>query len=193
MHDILRTLISSCVHFCGKRFIYFNVWHIIMNIYSFSEKLIIHIRIFSDFCTLFFQDDDIDEYRKTLRMAPHVHDKLLHMLSPGLTKKHTNFRPPIPARVRLGVTLRYLALGDCFISISQQFRIGLSTVREIVRETCQVIIRTMQPLYLRTPTTEGQWLAISNHFRDRWNFDHVIGCVDGKHIRIAQPYKSGSF
>ena len=122
-----------------------------------------------------------------------VFKSLLALLRPGLTKQHTNFRPPIPAKVRLLVTLRYLALGDCFVSISQQFRIGLSTAREIVRETCQVIAKTMQPLYLRTPSTEQEWLDIADGFQNRWNFNHAIGCVDGKHIHIVQPYKSGSF
>jgi hypothetical protein len=75
-------------------------------------------------------------------MDPDVYAALLNVLKQGLSKKHTNFRKPISPETRLAVTLRYLALGDCFRSLSQQFRIGLSTTRIIVRETCKVIIKT---------------------------------------------------
>ena len=85
------------------------------------------------------QDGDISEFRTTLRMPPETYGALLDMLREGLTKKHTSFRKPIEAEVRLAVTMRFLALGDGFISISQQFRIGLSTARLIVRETCRLI------------------------------------------------------
>ena len=87
--------------------------------------------------------------------------------------------------MRLAVTLRMLALGDGFRSLSQQFRIGLSTCREIVRDTCQVIARVLQEEYLSTPTSRREWLAIAAKFKRRWNLDHAIGCLDGKHIRIA--------
>jgi hypothetical protein len=29
-------------------------------------------------------------------------------------------------------------------------------------------------------------------FRERWNFPNIIGCVDGKHIRMKCPTKDGS-
>ena len=135
---------------------------------------------------------DVDEYKATLRMCPATYNALLAMISPGITKKKTNMRKAICADARLLLTLRYIALGDGFRSLSQQFRIAPSTCRMIVRETCQVIYKMLQPRYMATPRSSREWKKIAHEFEQRWQFPHVIGCVDGKHIRIERPSKSGS-
>lgn len=42
------------------------------------------------------------------------------------------------------------------------------------------------------PTSESEWKAIADDFGKIWDFPHVLGCVDGKHVRIRAPAKSGS-
>ena len=143
-------------------------------------------------CISSFQQGNTEQLRATLRMNVEVYTKLLHMVHPYIKKKHTNYRKPISAEVRLAVTLRYLALGDGFRSLSQQFRIGLSTARYIVRETCQALCYVLQEKYLCTPRNRDEWLAIANRFNTRWQFPHVLGCLDGKHVRISRPRRSGS-
>ena len=125
-------------------------------------------------------------------MSPAAYRLLLHLLRPAITKQHTNFRAPIPAKTRLRLTMRFLGLGDGFRSLSQQFRIGLSTTREIVRDTCRAMKDVLQPRYLRTPCSRREWLRISADFERRWQLVHCLGAVDGKHIRIIQPPRSGS-
>jgi len=49
----------------------------------------------------------------------------------------------------------------------------------------------MQPLYLPQPTTE-MWETTARRFEKRWQFPHCIGALDGKHIMIKKPAKSGS-
>lgn len=47
-------------------------------------------------------------------------------------------------------------------------------------------------LYIsQTPTTESEWKAIAKDFADKWNFPH-LWAVDGKHIFIQPPAKTGS-
>ena len=36
------------------------------------------------------------------------------------------------------------------------------------------------------------FLDIAVKFQERWNFPNVIGCIDGKHIRVKCPTKAGS-
>lgn len=47
-------------------------------------------------------------------------------------------------------------------------------------------------LYLQAPSTSQDWLQIADGFQQRWNMPHVLGAVDGKHIRIRCPRSSGS-
>ncbi len=45
---------------------------------------------------------------------------------------------------------------------------------------------------LQLPKTEQQWRNISNGFRDRWNFPHCEGAIDGKHVLLQAPINSES-
>ena len=144
------------------------------------------------FSIMYFQQQNLDELRATLRMSIAAYDKLQRLVKPFIRKKHTNWRKPISPQVRLAVTLRFLSLGDGFRSLSQQFRIGLSTVREIVWETCHAICFVLRDDYLKTPTNQEEWMQIAERFKNRWDFPHVLGSVDGKHVRIAKPRRSGS-
>jgi len=35
-------------------------------------------------------------------------------------------------------------------------------------------------------------VEIDTGFQEQWNFPHAVGCLDGKHIRILCPKKSGT-
>ena len=43
------------------------------------------------------------------------------------------------------------------------------------------------------PQSEDDWLKVSEGFRKSWNFPHVLGAVDGKHVAIKKPPGSGSY
>ena len=42
------------------------------------------------------------------------------------------------------------------------------------------------------PPTPDRWKLIEEGFRIRWHFPNCIGALDGKHIMIKSPAKSGS-
>ena len=42
------------------------------------------------------------------------------------------------------------------------------------------------------PTDPKDWRTIEERFRYRWNVPHAVSALDGKHIPIKKPKKSGS-
>ena len=71
------------------------------------------------------------------------------------------------------------------MSLSFQYRIG--------RQTCIAIYEAIAPNHLKKPDSSEQWIQISKGFENKWNMPHVIGALDGKHVRIRCPNNSGGF
>ena len=76
--------------------------------------------------------------------------------------------------------------------LSFSFRIGKATVSKIISETCDAIYTVLKDTYLSPPQSKEEWLEISSKFEELWDMPHVIGCLDGKHIRIECPNLSGT-
>ena len=85
---------------------------------------------------------------------------------------------------------RYLASGDSQSSLSYAYRVGRSTICGILSETCLAIWDALHSTYLPVPT-EDDWKIIANDF-SFWNFPNCVGSLDGKHITMQVPHKSGS-
>lgn len=47
-------------------------------------------------------------------------------------------------------------------------------------------------MLFQLPSTEEEWRAISQEFEKKWNFPHVIGAMDGKHVMLQAPINSGT-
>lgn len=45
---------------------------------------------------------------------------------------------------------------------------------------------------LQLPTSPAEWENIAQRFEDLWNFPNCLGAIDGKHVVIQAPIKSGS-
>lgn len=71
------------------------------------------------------------------------------------------------------------------------FRVGTSTVCNIVREVVRAIWNTLHPLHMPVPTKD-LFLEFANDCFSLWNFPNCLGCLDGKHVRIKSPAQSGS-
>ena len=89
------------------------------------------------------------------------------------------------------VTLRYLATGSSLTQLHYDWCISVASLSQIISETCTAIYEVLKMDYLKTPSTEEEWQAISRAF-DSWNFPNVIGAVDGKHIIMMKPWHAGS-
>ncbi|XP_069605550.1 uncharacterized protein [Ranitomeya imitator] len=127
-----------------------------------------------------------DKFISFCRLSILAFDRLLTILAPHLTLQDTVMRKSISAEERLLITLRFLATGESYTSLHLQFRVGKSTISNIVRCTCTVIWQKLQPIVMPSPTEET-WLQVAAGFQSVANFPNCIGAVDGKHVRVQQP------
>jgi len=83
---------------------------------------------------------------------------------------------------------RYLASGDLMSSIQYHYLRGLTTISDIIKETCGAIWDCLHSLVLPASLTIENWLSKAKDFEELWNFNHCIGAIDGKHIVIQVNY-----
>ncbi|XP_051983245.1 uncharacterized protein LOC127644220 [Xyrauchen texanus] len=79
------------------------------------------------------------------------------------------YRRSIPAVERLSICLRFLATGDSFRTIASSFRVGVSTVSQIVHQVVTAIWDCLVEQYMAVPTTDD-WRSIAEGFQERWNY-----------------------
>ena len=72
------------------------------------------------------------------------------------------------------------------------WRAAHNTIGMFVPEVCEAIVAEYAEEVFRTPTTTDGWREVAQAFQDRWNFPHVCGALDGKHVAIRKPRHSGS-
>lgn len=137
---------------------------------------------------------DVKAFKNFTRMQPDFFFHLLERLTPLIEKQDTTFREAISAGERLAVTLRFFATGESYMSLRYNWLMGDNTISKIVREVCKAIIQVfgVGDQVIMPPKTEEGWLKVAKTFSKRWNFHHTLGALDGKHIRINKPNKSGS-
>lgn len=88
-------------------------------------------------------------YKNFLRMNEENFKELLELVSPIIKKNDTNMRTAIPPSERLAVTLRFLATGDSYKSLSVLFRIASNTLTKIIPEVCDAIYQVLKDEYLK--------------------------------------------
>ena len=94
--------------------------------------------------------------------------------------------------MKLAITLRFLATGESYQSLSYQFLVGRSSISKFVPKVCRAIQDEFLREYVRCPTTPDAWKEVEREFRVRWHVPHAIGALDGKHIAIKKPNNSGT-
>ena len=125
-------------------------------------------------------------------MSKERFDHLLGLLRDKITKEDTRLREAITAEERLVIALRYLSAGMSQQDLCYNFRVGRTTVSNILKEVCSSIYDDLYPIYMKPPSTEAEWRHIADDFKLLWDLPHCIGAIDGKHIGIDCPKKSGS-
>ena len=133
--------------------------------------------------------EDTQGFKEILRMSYEDFKKLLNFIEQHITLHQINGENiAIAAPERLAVTLRFLATGESFKSLSFQFCISSRTISHILKQVCNAFINILCQVFFETPSSD-EWYKIANEFDKQWNFSNALGAIDGKH-RIQKPKKS---
>ncbi|KAL4084072.1 hypothetical protein QTP88_029388 [Uroleucon formosanum] len=71
-------------------------------------------------------------------------EHLLSKIGPIIMKEDTNMRKAIPVQERLAITLRFLASGDSFTSLSYLFKCSNQVISNIVHEVCKALVHELR-------------------------------------------------
>ena len=102
-----------------------------------------------------------------LRMEPAMFHELLLRLTPRLTKQTTQFRKPLEPGLKLAITLRHLASGDSYHSLSYSFRVPHNTISMFVKDVCEAIVAEYGDEVVTLPTTADAWRDVAQTFFTR--------------------------
>ena len=135
------------------------------------------------------RNEDQASFKNFMRMPPEMFDELLTRVGPGITKQNTHYREALDPGLKLALTLRHLASGTKYHSMSYGWRVPHNTISLLIPKVCQAIIDEYEDEVIKCPTTPEEWRAISDKFAKRWNFPHTCGALDGKHVFNLQWFR----
>lgn len=106
---------------------------------------------------------------------------------------YTMIKKKIVYHLLLTVTFyfRFLATGGSLRSMAFSYRISHIAISKFIPQVPLSLKTHLQDKFL--PTVDKiDWLKKSQEFWDRWQFPNCVAGIDGKHVRIFSPDKSGS-
>ncbi|CAH1993153.1 unnamed protein product [Acanthoscelides obtectus] len=116
-------------------------------------------------------------------------DTLLDCVTPRILKMDNHMRGALTPKLKMEVTLRYLATGDSFTSLQYLYRVPKSTISKFIPEVCEAISDSLKKSIRCQPLKKKNGKKL---FSARWNFPNCAGALDGKHIILRSPFHSGS-
>lgn len=92
-------------------------------------------------CNEFKTDDD---FLLFFRIDRNQFEWLLNEISPIIEKQDSAFRKCLNPRIKLQITLRFLATGDSYKSLEFFFRVSDSAISLFITEVCNAISETLK-------------------------------------------------
>lgn len=88
--------------------------------------------------------EDSESFKNHLRMTEEKFEELLKHVTPAIQKSNTKMRLALPARLKLQITLRYLATGDSFASLQYMYRVPKCTISKFIPQVCDAIFEALK-------------------------------------------------
>lgn len=136
--------------------------------------------------------NDRQSFINYLRMPVDLFNEIVHKVTPLIQTQTTNWRDPLPTALKVAITLRHLATGDSYPSLSFNFRCGKTSITRIIPQVCRAIVECYRDETFKLPVCPDDWKRLAAEFEERWQVPHAVGALDGKHIAVKKPNGSGS-
>ena len=74
------------------------------------------------------------------------------------------------------------------------YRISKTSVSRIIKETAGALRKILsEKRFTKAPSSKEEWVEIENHFERKRYFGNCISAIDGKHVLMQAPARSGSY
>ena len=103
------------------------------------------------------QLEDKCNYKNYLRMTAENFEQIFQLMKDDRRKENTKMREPIPPRLKLAATIRFLSTGESHKSLQFQFRIHNSALSLFVPEVCQAIFNRLKEKYMKVTIQTLFW------------------------------------
>jgi hypothetical protein len=137
------------------------------------------------FSRFVIEEYDDDRWSSLFRMTKASVFELSHQLWPFIQKQNTKYRLTIPVVVHVACTLLKLAHATNTRLCSELFAIGMSTVSNVIHDTCRAINIALRH-EIAWPIG-NRLLQVQNDFKVLCGLPAVVGAIDGTHIHISKP------
>ena len=139
-------------------------------------------RLRDDFSLTDFTDSELrSRYRFGRECIEFLVALLRDDLQRPMSRNHT-----LSTTVQVLVALRFFASGSFLQVIGDTLGLSKSTVSRTVNNVSYALAQK-QVHFIKWPSTEAEIVQTKRGFYDKGGFPGVIGCVDGKHIKIQGP------
>ena len=82
------------------------------------------------------RNEDQASFKNFMRMPPETFDELLTIVGPRITKQNTTYREAIDSGLKLALTLRHVASGTKYHSMSYEWRVPHNTISLCSSQKC---------------------------------------------------------
>ncbi len=137
--------------------------------------------------------EDPTPFQNFVKCESAMFQEMVERLTPIISKQDTNYRKTLDPGLKVAITLHYMATGDRSKRLQYVFRVAYNTIYLLIAEVCAAIVETYHEEVILTPTTPENWMVIANNIRQRWQYHHCLGAIDGKHVSIRKPMNGGSY
>jgi hypothetical protein len=133
-------------------------------------------------------DEDFDGwFERNLRCSKTSFDIIVHQVEQRWIGTKPHWNAAFPIRMRVAVTMYYLASSGSIKDAGNVFGISKSSGVRFVNEVKAVLV-SMSPEIICLPQSEQHWYDNSLAFEEQSGFPFVAGVVDGSLIEIERPY-----